>query len=139
MATWQVGPFDNDDAVEWLSTLEMTQPDGRLKLTTDTFRAVALAGTGLTATDTARAIAAAATVLQCLTGAPVSNSPYAPQFLAQGSIHVAEPLRELAIRTLDVILVDGSPWRQQWANHVEEEDAIVAIQKLRNDLIKRLP
>jgi hypothetical protein len=135
MATWQVGPFDNDDAAEWCTALEGTEPDRRLELVRHTIEAAVMAGPALAADDAARAIAAAATILQSLTGVVPSDSAYAPLFLLGGrDITVSPPLRALAARALDSVLAEGSAWRQRWAGDVEEEEALAVVEVLRANL-----
>lgn len=140
MATWQFGPFDNDDAVDWCAALENTAPGQRLDVVRRTLDAAVSAGRTLPAEDAARAIAAAATVLQSLTGMPPSDSAYAPRFLLNpNDIQVTPPLRSLAKRALDAVLADGSAWRLRWAEDVEEEEALVVIEELRNRLASTSP
>ncbi|MEV0805321.1 DUF4259 domain-containing protein [Micromonospora sp. NPDC050200] len=140
MATWQVGPFDNDDAVEWCGALESRAPDQRMDLVHDSLEAAVLAGRTLAPQNAARAIAAAATVLQSLTGIPPSESAYAPRFLlGRRDVRVAPSLRDLAIRALDAVLADGSMWRLQWAEDIEEEEALRVIQELRITLTSVKP
>ncbi|MFV2105899.1 DUF4259 domain-containing protein [Micromonospora sp. LOL_015] len=135
MATWQVGPFDNDEAVEWCAALEDADPDQRAELTRAAFaKLTSPVGVG-TAEDAARVIAAAAVVLQALTGKPVSTSGYGPRFLTEkGHIQVSPKLRDLAGRALDAALAPGSAWRLQWHDDVEEEEAIAVVEQLRRGL-----
>ncbi|MGW5666681.1 DUF4259 domain-containing protein [Micromonospora sp. NPDC003776] len=135
MATWQLGPFDNDDAVEWCDALEAAPLDQRVELVRDTL-SVAVAGRALTAGEAARVVAAAATALQSLSGVPVSNSAYAPRFLSgAGAMAVDSSIRDLAVRALDEVLANGSAWRLRWADDVEEEEALAVIESLRSHLI----
>lgn len=135
MATWQLGPFDNDEAVEWCATLESIDPDERLELVRHTLEAAVTAGPTLAVEEAARAIAAAATVLQSLTGVPASESAYAPRFLlGRDDIPVAPSLRALAGQALDTILAKGSTWRLRWAGDIEEEEALAVAEDLRTKL-----
>jgi hypothetical protein len=132
MATWHVGPFDNDDAVEWCAALESAGTDLRLDLVHRTLDVAIRAGPALAAADAKRTVAAAATVLQSLTNAQPSDSPYAPRFLlGRRDIVVSSALRQLAIRALHLVLADGSSWRVSWAGEVEEDDAITVVRELR--------
>ncbi|MFV2023152.1 DUF4259 domain-containing protein [Micromonospora sp. LOL_028] len=136
MATWQFGPFDNDEAVEWCATLEDADPDRRAELTREALVKVASPADVGTAEDAARAIAAAAVVLQALTGKPVSTSAYGPRFLAgREQIQASPELRDLAARALDAALAPGSAWRLQWHDDVEEEEAIATVEELRHALL----
>ncbi|QDY11139.1 DUF4259 domain-containing protein [Micromonospora sp. HM134] len=135
MATWQLGPFDNDDAVEWCAALESADPGQRLELVRHTLETAIIAGPTLTVEGAAQAIAAAATVLQSLTGVPPSDSAYAPRFLLDRDDIPASPsLRALAGQALDTTLAEGSTWRLRWADDIEEEDALAAVEDLRTKL-----
>ncbi|MEU7570081.1 DUF4259 domain-containing protein [Micromonospora sp. NPDC049240] len=134
MATWQLGPFDNDDAVEWCDALEAAPLDQRAELVRNTL-AVAVAGRALTAGEAARAVAAAATALQSLSGMPFSNSAYAPRFFGRGALAVDSSIRDLAVRALGEVLANGSAWRLRWADDIEEEEALAVVESLRSHLI----
>ncbi|GAB3954629.1 DUF4259 domain-containing protein [Micromonospora vulcania] len=140
MATWQLGPFDNDDAVEWCGLLEATAPGQRLDLVRQTLEPAVTAGRALASEDAARAIAAAATVLQSLTGTPPSDSAYAPHFLiGRHDIGVTPSLLDLATRALDTVLAADSTWRLRWAEDVEEEEALAVVEELRVNLASARP
>ncbi|MFI6229909.1 DUF4259 domain-containing protein [Micromonospora echinospora] len=141
MATWQFGPFDNDDAVEWCGVLEAATPDQRSTITCLALDAAAVStGRTPTANEAARAVAAAAVVLQSLTGRAVSDSAYAPRSLmSREDIKGEPPLRDLAIRALDAVLSDGSTWRRRWADDIEEEEALAVIENLRRNLASETP
>jgi hypothetical protein len=135
MATWQLGPFDNDDAVEWCDALEAAPLEQRAELVRDTL-AVAVAGRALTAGEAARVVAAAAAALQSLSGVPFSNSAYAPRFLFdRGAMAVDSSIRDLAVRALGEVLASGSAWRLWWADNIEEEEALAVVESLRSYLI----
>ena len=135
MATWQLGPFDNDDAVEWCDALEAAPLDQRAELVRNTLT-VAVAGRDPTAGEAARAVAAAATALQFLSGVPFSSSAYAPRFLSgREAVAVDSSIRDLAVRALDEVLANGSAWRLRWAGDIEEEEALAAVEILRSHLI----
>ncbi|MFF0118224.1 DUF4259 domain-containing protein [Micromonospora arida] len=140
MATWQLGPFDNDDAVEWCGRLENTAPGQREAVVRRTLDRAVVAGPSLAPEDAAQAIAAAATVLQSTAGTSASDSAYAPRFLlGREDIQVTPPLRSLATRALDAVLAHGSAWRLRWADDVEEEEAFGVIEELRNRLASATP
>ncbi|MFF3864245.1 DUF4259 domain-containing protein [Micromonospora sp. NPDC001898] len=140
MATWQFGPFDNDDAVEWCGALEDSTPDQRVDLVRHTLEAAVIAEPALSPEGAARAIAAAATVLQSLTDTPSSDSAYGPRFLlGRDDVQVTPSLRDLATRALDTVLADGSTWRLRWADNVEEEEALSVIEELRISLAAETP
>lgn len=133
MATWHVGPFDNDDAVDWCASLDSAPEEERSAVAREALDAALREGA--TAADAARAVAAAATVLYSLTGVLGSNSPYAPRLLIGGSgIEVDRALWVLAGKVLDMVLTEGSGWRLQWAEDVEEEEALAVVEDLRAGL-----
>lgn len=132
MATWNVGPFDNDDATEWCERLEATESDQRAALVQSALETAVRAGVDLSPSKAAEALAAAGTVLQALTGAQLSNSPYAPRFLlGRNDIDVSPALRDLAVRAIDSIGCEGSPWRERWVQDVEAEEAFSLLAELR--------
>ncbi|MCG5459776.1 DUF4259 domain-containing protein [Micromonospora sp. PSH03] len=135
MATWQLGPFDNDDAVEWCAALEDLAPDQRANFVRQTLSAAVSAGPTLTPEDAAQSIAAAATLLQSLAGAPPSESAYAPRFLlGSDDIRATKQMCGLATRALDTVLAQGSAWRLRWAEDIEEDEAFEVIEQLRAKL-----
>ncbi|MET8251427.1 DUF4259 domain-containing protein [Micromonospora sp. NPDC005197] len=135
MATWQLGPFDNDDAVEWCVALENTAPDQRSNFVRRTLDAAVSAGRALTPEDAAQTIAAAATLLQSVAGTPPSESAYAPRFLlGREDILVTPQLLDVATRALDTVLAYDSAWRLRWAEDIEEEEAFGVIEELRANL-----
>ncbi|WP_326551285.1 DUF4259 domain-containing protein [Micromonospora sp. NBC_01813] len=134
MATWQFGPFDNDEAVEWCAALEATEPDLRAELVRATLAMASSSAGTLTGDEAARAVAAAAVVLQMVTGRPVSKSAYSPQLVGE-DVQVGPEVRHLAVRALDVVLAVGSVWRQLWHDDVEEDEAIAVVETLRRALL----
>ncbi|MFI5937869.1 DUF4259 domain-containing protein [Actinoplanes sp. NPDC051494] len=131
MAIWNVGPFDNDDAVSWCDRVEELSADQRAGELRRTLIAAADDPTRLSDPMAAEAVAAAAVVLWIHTGLVDEKTPYAPRF----PIDVADDndtsaLRELARRALRVVMADGSPWRARWAGDIEEDLAIEAITEL---------
>jgi hypothetical protein len=132
MATWNVGPFDNDDAVDWCERLEASAPESRQVFVRQTLETAARQGADTSAVAGAEAIAAAATVLQALTGVQTTNSPYAPRFLlGRRDIQATPALCGLAVRAIDSVLAQGSAWRVRWAQDVEEDDALTSVKDLR--------
>lgn len=140
MATWNIGPFDNDDAVDWCASLEAADPNHRTEVVRQALEPAAHGHADVTVCTAARAIAAAATMLQAITETQPSNSPYAPRFLlGRGEIEASPPLCALALDALDAIISDGSKWHQQWAQNVEFDEALEGVRHLRASLAAVAP
>jgi hypothetical protein len=131
MAVWNVGPYDNDHAVDWGASLEATPPEDRARLVEATLEEAVRSGAGLTEETASHAVAAAATVLHAATGVQSSTSAYAPRLASHDGILSTPALRALAIQALDVVTRDGSAWRLGWADDVEEDEALEVITNLR--------
>ncbi len=135
MATWNVGPFDNDDAVDWCVRLEALSALGQVEALARTINLVQSRGADLSDAEASEAVAAAATVLQVHTGRPDVDALYAPRFLLETDHIVAtSELRRSAVSALDLIMTSGSIWRARWAGHVEEDEAREALARIRDTL-----
>ncbi|BCB86083.1 DUF4259 domain-containing protein [Phytohabitans suffuscus] len=135
MATWHVGPFDNDDAADWCDSLHEAPAAERREIVWRALEVAALARSDVTAADAARAVAAAAVVLHSLTGAPQPNSPHMPSLSFCGdAIEVDDALLALAVQAIDAVLAQTSGWRRQWADDVEEDEALTIVGELRTRL-----
>ena len=135
MATWNVGPYDNDDAVDWCTRLEAELPDSRIDMITSTLNSVNSAIPPLSMAQCCETIAAAAIVLQLLTGQRMSDSAYAPKFLTQVVVPpTSTPLRRLAIRALRAVSAANSAWRDGWSDDVEADEAAEMMRSLRRGL-----
>ncbi|MGW4382706.1 DUF4259 domain-containing protein [Kitasatospora sp. NPDC004531] len=112
MGTWDIGPFDNDDAADFAGELDATDPEEREAL----IRAVLTNdGTGefddLDGDDGARIVAAAALVAsQCPGGTPVTTAHGPEQPLPR----FAPELRRLALDALAGVLTDDSELAELW-------------------------
>jgi hypothetical protein len=137
VAAWNVGPFDNDDAVDWCARLESVDKGQRAAFVQRTLEDAALGEKDAPLDRAAAAVAAAATVLQSLTGRQDSESPYAPRFLLpEGGFVVTEALRRLAVEALEAVVGDGSAWRGHWAHDIEEDEALGGLSDLRTRLAR---
>lgn len=135
VSVWNVGPFDNDDAVDWCAQLEATPPTDRAQLIRRTLEDAATMGLRMPLSTAAAAVAASATVLQVISGRQKATSPYAPRFLfLQDEIRIEPALRRLAVKVLDLVAADGSPWRRDWDDDIEADDAIEMLRELRRSL-----
>ncbi|SNT45797.1 protein of unknown function [Asanoa hainanensis] len=135
MATWNVGPFDNDEAVEWCDNLRRLAPNERSEFVERTLADAVRRPTELSDRGASEVVAAAATVLQLLTGIADPTTPYAPVFLAcTGDITPTPHLRELARAALRVVMADQSAFRARWADDVEEDSALETLDRIHRAL-----
>jgi hypothetical protein len=126
MATWNIGPFDNDDAVEWCDRFEATAPEHRTAEIERTLRQAAI-----TETTAAETVAAAAVLCQVHTGQPDATTRYAPRFVTGSNDVIASPeLLRLAKTALEAVMREESSWRLRWADDVEGELALEGLERL---------
>lgn len=136
MATWNFGPFDNDDAVEWCDRLQSTDPVRRGDLVEMTLSEAVAHPAEVTAASSSEIIAAAAAVLQAATGAPIPTTPYATVFpTGTEGIEPTPRLIAIARTALEVIVTEGSAFRRQWAGDVEEDLALENVERLHHGLV----
>ncbi|MET7862397.1 DUF4259 domain-containing protein [Micromonospora taraxaci] len=132
MATWNVGPFDNDDAAEWCEQFESALPAERTERVAGALmRALSVSASLLSDTAAAQAVAAAAVALQAHTGLPDLTTPHAPR-LVDGAdyVNVSPDLLRLATAAIEVIMREDSSWRRRWADDVEGDLAFEALERL---------
>jgi hypothetical protein len=72
MGAWEIGSFDNDDALDWLAELEECEDEAVLA---ETLRAVTDLGDGYLEAPEASEGLAAAEIIAALKGRPVVNLP----------------------------------------------------------------
>jgi Domain of unknown function (DUF4259) len=112
MGTWDVGPFDNDDAADFAGDLDDAPEQARIEMIGAVLGRVAdPADDDSRLSDAPRAVAAAALIAaQCPGGAPVDHgygpSTPMPQFPAY--------LRELAINALDCVMTKPTWLAEAW-------------------------
>ncbi|MFF3015606.1 DUF4259 domain-containing protein [Streptomyces sp. NPDC057939] len=112
MGTWDVGPFDNDTAADFSSSLDETVEAGRPGLMRDALVHVLDADDPLDQHLAVEAVAAVALVAaQCPGGRPVT-SPYGPDLPVPA---LPADLREMALRVLDRVEAEPSELRALWA------------------------
>jgi hypothetical protein len=122
MGTWDAGPYDNDDASDWLEDLLEADPAEWSDIIAETLTAVVDWDEYLEYPEAAEAVAAAAIVASQLPG----MSAYAPElFEDDEDLEFPESLRELAVRALDRVTGDESEWREVWEKSGEEAFDVV--------------
>jgi hypothetical protein len=134
VATWDVGPFDNDTAAEWSATFDEADDATRLEMLEETLTAAADETEYLEVDDAFQALAAAAVVASQL-GGPAIDSSYGPDFLnGPTKLRIPKGMPELALRALDRIVADDSGWRDLWDNEDQLDDAIATLAPIRETL-----
>ncbi|KAA6430575.1 DUF4259 domain-containing protein [Agrococcus sediminis] len=121
MGTWGSGPFENDEAADWVYELEDAEDVEALLL--ETFASTTAAGAD--AAEASRAVGAAAWLLSGLPGES------RPDIEWQGSPPaLTEELRTAARAALDAVLADDSEWRELW-EEAGDDDAVEEVARLR--------
>ncbi|MDT3399519.1 DUF4259 domain-containing protein [Streptomyces sp. B1866] len=110
MGTWDIGPFDNDEAADFAGTLDRAPVRERARLLRDALRAAAEEAGYLEGPDGARAVAAAALVAAARTGGG-ADSAYGPR---EPLPPLPDDLAALAARALDRVLAEDSELRELW-------------------------
>jgi hypothetical protein len=135
MGAWGEGPFDNDAAADWCGDLDEAPLDKRPGLIRAALADAADERDYLDVDVACRAVAAAAVVAAQRPGAPIQNSAYAPQFLADGVIlDLDEDVRALALRALERVTGEDSEWRELWEDADSYREAAATLEPLREAL-----
>lgn len=120
MGTTGAGPFENDDALDFLDDLEESETTERRKKVVAAMERVLGDQGYIEAPAMAEAVAAAAVVAASDDPEAAAGEPYLPPWLEEDPLDVDERLEELATRTLHRALRhDDNEWWELW----EEADA----------------
>ena len=132
MGAWDTDPFGNDSAADWCGDLDDAAPADRVKFIRAALTDAAEEDDYLDVDTASVAIAAAAIVAAMRPGGPAVDSPYGPEFLADGArIELPDDLAALAVRALDRITGDDSEWDELWGESDSYADATVALDTVR--------
>jgi hypothetical protein len=131
VGTWGTGPFDNDDAADWLDGFLVAEAGDRPALLTSAFREASTEKWSPGSEE--RAIAAGAVLVRFL------RDDALPDSMVPGNVgHVLESslpadqlpdLVELALSILDRVLDGESQWRKAWnsAEPGDQQEAVLAV------------
>jgi hypothetical protein len=120
MGATGAGPFENDDALDFLDDLEDSEPTERRKKVVAVMERVIGDQGYIEAPSMAEAVAAAAVVAASDDPESAAGEPYLPPWLEEEPLDVDEQLEELATQTLHRALRhDDNEWWELW----EEADA----------------
>ncbi|GAB17796.1 hypothetical protein GOEFS_039_00300 [Gordonia effusa NBRC 100432] len=126
MGAWGNGPFDNDDAGDWVDEFDEADAEGKLELLQETFQLER--DSPLKADQSYAVIAAAATVAALVPGGPSVDEAYGPQSLEDADFVVSDVLRDAAREALSIVTAPETEWSELWAE-VDGRDA--ALEQLR--------
>lgn len=136
VATWDVGPFDNDAAADWSATFDEADDATRMEMLEETLTAAADETEFLETDDAFVALAAAAVVASQLDG-PAVDSSYGPDFLnGPTKLRIPKGMPELAVRALDRMVGDDSGWRDMWDEEDQLDDAMATLAPIRETLAR---
>ena len=120
MGATGAGPFENDDALDFLDDLEDSEPTERRKKVVAAMERVLGDQGYIEAPSMAEAVAAAAVVAASDDPESAAGEPYFPPWLDEDPLDVDERLEDLATHTLHRALRhDDNEWWELW----EEADA----------------
>lgn len=133
MGTLGTGPFENDDALDFLDTLEDTDPDKRPTRVREALRRVVGATGYIEAPTMAEAVAAAAVVAGSADPDSVVGEPYLPLWLEEEPLDVDEGLAALAAKGLHRALKhDENEWWELWDEAEATDEVTDMVSKFLN-------
>ncbi|MEU0934707.1 DUF4259 domain-containing protein [Embleya sp. NPDC005971] len=135
MGTWDIGPFENDMAADFASTLDEAAEADREKVVRDTLVTTIDTRDHLDGNEGCEAVAAAALIAaQCSDGEPVS-----PFFGPKEPVPAfARELRSFAVDALDRVLAPESELAELWDDTPDGPRWRLSIDQLRWILDPRL-
>jgi Domain of unknown function (DUF4259) len=132
MGAWGAGPFENDDAVDFLGELSDLPADdlaGRLEV------ALAFPAEGyLELPEASAAIAAAGLIAVARGGAFYGHNEEVMELAQTGAVHDSARLRDLALTALARVTGESSEWQELWSESESSADADAMIADLRSTL-----
>lgn len=111
MGAWGSGPFDNDDAADFVADLIGMAAAGRAQQ----LRAALTLPDGYLQVDDASMAVAAAALIAASNGMQVTGPAAAEELIQPGTVPVDEQIRALAGAVLSRVSGDESEWRDLWA------------------------
>lgn len=120
MGAWELGPFANDDALNWLGDLQ-DAPDDDIPVV---LRSALTLPEGYVELPDASVAIAAASLLAMVLGMPADDeSSLAAGVLVLQRLWVTDELRTLARASLTRVLEEDNEWRELWDEAELGEDA----------------
>lgn len=133
MGAWGTGPFDNDDAGDWLYELEEA---GDLGFVKETLTAALEAGDYLEMPEGNNAVAAAAVVAASVDGAHDGLPEKVVAWLNAAAERAAAADARLALRALDRVIGTESETAELWADSPSGAEWYGSVERLRHRLVQ---
>jgi hypothetical protein len=127
MGAWDIGPFDNDDAADFLADLSGTPAAGRAGRLR---AALALPGGYLQIDDASAAVAAAA-LLAAANGMALAGHGEVDELVQSGTIPRDGEIRALASAALARVEGEISEWSELWADGGSLAEATAVLDGIR--------
>lgn len=130
MARVRTGPFENDDALDFLDDLEEAEPADRPGKVLQALRRVVGTDDYIDAPVMAEAVAAAAVVAASEDPEAVVGERYLPVWLDSDPLEVDEELEDLAAQALHRALrPDENEWWELWEEADATDDVTEAVSR----------
>jgi hypothetical protein len=127
VAAVRIGPFENDDALDFLDDLEDSEPDERPAKVVRALRMVVVADDYIDAPRMAEAVAAAAVVAGSVDPECLGRERFRPRWIEEDPLDVDDDLDELAARALRRALRhDDNEWWELW-DEADATDEVVEV------------
>ncbi|QHA02076.1 DUF4259 domain-containing protein [Streptomyces broussonetiae] len=136
MGTWDVGPFDNDDAADFALALDEATLDNRESLVRSALERAANAMDYLSDTDAVLAVAAAALVVAQHPGGEPTCANYGP---SQPMPKFPADFKKLAVDALGQVVAESSELAERWDESSNGRKWSQAITRLRDILDPPIP
>ncbi|MFG1664971.1 DUF4259 domain-containing protein [Streptomyces sp. Y7] len=136
MGTWDVGPFDNDDAADFAIALDEAAVDERESLVRSVLTRAANATGYLSTPDAELAVAAAALVVAQYPGGEPACPNYGP---SEAMPEFPADFKKLTVDALDQVVAESSELAEQWDEAPKGPQWRQVITHLRDVLAPRIP
>jgi hypothetical protein len=130
MGAWGSGPFENDDALDFLSSLVMAPPGERA----DQVRAALALPDGYVEIDEASEAVAAAALIAAARGMSVTAPGEIAELIQSGTIPSDHLSCEQAQAALTRVNAEGSEWRSLWEESPSLPKATEGLDLIRRHL-----
>jgi len=123
VGAWGSGPFDNDDAADFVGDLLDMPSAGRAQR----LRAALTLPDGYLQIDDAAIAVAAAALIAASNGMPVDGSAAVEELIQSGSIPLDDQVRAQAAAALSRVNGDASEWRDLWTESSSFAEAAAGV------------
>jgi hypothetical protein len=130
MGAWDSGPFDNDDAADFVTDLLGMPAAGRAQR----LRAALTLPNGYLQVDDASAAVAAAALVAASYGMPVPGHAGVEELIQSATIPADNQVRAQAIAALSRVNGDNSEWHELWAESGSLAEAVGVVDSIRRYL-----